>query len=115
MSQCRTQAKPLTDRIFAWPLAIIRSDYELIKDANGLDAYFFVRFLRMAARILLPIWPISWIILMPVDAVKTGVAGHTGLDKFVFGNIANTQQSRYAAHIILAWLFTCEYFIYIPV
>ena len=74
-----------------------------------MDAYFFVRFLRMAARILLPIWILSWIILMPVTSVNTGVAGHTGLDLFVFGNVSNTDQARYAAHIILAWLFTCEY------
>ncbi|GJE84045.1 DUF221-domain-containing protein [Phanerochaete sordida] len=100
------QAKPLTDRWFAWPLAVFHSDYETIKDANGLDAYFFVRFLRMTARILLPIWLLSWAILMPVTSVNTGVSGHSGLDKFVFGNVANTDQARYAAHIILAWGFT---------
>lgn len=101
-----TQAKPLSDSLLGWPLAILRSDYKLIAGANGLDAYFFVRFLRMIVRILLPIWLISWVVLMPVDAAGTGVSGHTGLDKFVFGNISNTQTTRYAAHIILAWLFT---------
>ena len=46
---------------------------------------------------------------MPVDAVNTGVSGHSGLDLFVFGNIAPKDYARYAAHIILAWFFTCKY------
>ncbi|EKM59100.1 uncharacterized protein PHACADRAFT_169556 [Phanerochaete carnosa HHB-10118-sp] len=100
------QAKSLTDRWFAWPLAVFRADYELVKEHNGMDAYFFVRFLRMTVKILLPIWILSWIVLMPVTSVNTGVAGHSGLDIFVFGNISNTDQARYAAHIIMAWLFT---------
>jgi calcium permeable stress-gated cation channel len=89
-------------------LGVFRADYETIKAANGLDSYFFVRFLWMIVRILLPVWPISWIVLMPVDAVNTGVAGNTGLDIFTFGNVGKDQQARYAAHLIMAWLFTCK-------
>lgn len=102
------QLDSLGDRIFDWPLRLYRADYEDIKDTNGLDAYFFVHFLRMVARIMLPIWLVSWAVLMPVDAVKTSVQGNSGLDIFTFGNIAPNQPARYAAHIILAWVFTCE-------
>jgi len=70
-----------------------------------MDAYFFVRFLRMMARIFLPIWILSWAILMPLTA--TGTTNNlTGLDQFTFGNINSVDSPRYAAHIILIWLFT---------
>ena len=71
-----------------------------------MDAYFFVRFLRMIGRILLPIWVFSWLILLPITSVGTNTSNHTGLDKFIFGNVAPNKQGRYAAHLILAWLFT---------
>jgi calcium permeable stress-gated cation channel len=71
-----------------------------------MDAYFFVRFLRMMVKVFLPIWVISWAVLLPVTSVNSHVAGVTGLDRFTFGNVENTQQDRYAAHIILVYLFT---------
>lgn len=92
--------------LFAWPLAVYRSNHNDIKAANGLDAYFYVRFLRMMVVILLPIWIISWAVLLPVTSVGTGVAGGTKLNKFIFGNVAPNQSIRYVAHIILVWFFT---------
>jgi calcium permeable stress-gated cation channel len=71
-----------------------------------MDAYFFVRFLRMMVKIFLPIWFISWAVLLPVNSVNSHVPGVTGLDRFTFGNIEKTQQDRYAAHIILVYFFT---------
>ncbi|KAG6900296.1 hypothetical protein C0993_000269 [Termitomyces sp. T159_Od127] len=73
---------------------------------NGLDAYFFVRFLRMITKILLPIWFFSWVILMPVNSVNTRAGSGDGLDRFTFGNIEPTKQKRYAAHLILVYFFT---------
>ncbi len=80
---------------------------EPIKHLNGLDAYFFVRFLSMMCYILLPIWLISWAVLLPITAVNSGT-GATGLDMFTFGNVNKSQPSRYSAHIILVYLFTCK-------
>jgi calcium permeable stress-gated cation channel len=71
-----------------------------------MDAYFFLRFLRMAIRIFLPIWILSWAVLLPVTSVNTDVDHATGLNRFVFGNVAPDKQTRYAAHIILVYLFT---------
>jgi hypothetical protein len=71
-----------------------------------MDAYFFLRFLRMAIRIFLPIWLVSWAVLLPVTSVGTQVGNDTGLDRLVFGNISPDKQSRYAAHIILIYFFT---------
>ncbi|KAI0764620.1 DUF221-domain-containing protein [Trametes elegans] len=71
-----------------------------------MDAYFFVRFLRMMVRILVPIWLISWLVLLPITSVRHDDGGHTGLDRFTFGNVPSNQQTRYAAHLILTWFFT---------
>jgi hypothetical protein len=70
-----------------------------------MDAFFFVRFLRMMARIFLPIWIISWAVLLPITAVgKTREL--EGLDQFTFGNVAPDQTNRYAAHVVLIYCFT---------
>lgn len=104
----RKRAQSLTSKIYGWPWAIFKADHDGIRDANGLDAYLFVHFLRMVTRILLPIWLISWVILLPLTSADTSVENHTGLDRFIFGNVARNRQSRYWAHLILTYLFTCE-------
>jgi hypothetical protein len=70
-----------------------------------MDAFFFVRFLRMMARIFLPIWVISWAVLLPLTATGT-TNNFQGLDRFTFGNVNQADSNRFAAHIILIWLFT---------
>ena len=59
----------------------------------------------MNVLIFVPFFLISWIILLPVDGTSTG--GLTGIERFTIGNIGQNQQPRLAAHLILAWLFTC--------
>ncbi|KAJ3491586.1 hypothetical protein NLI96_g589 [Meripilus lineatus] len=56
--------------------------------------------------ILLPIWFLSWAVLMPLTSVKTSVPPLSGLDMFTFGNIAPDKEARYAGQLILAWIFT---------
>ncbi|KAF8496566.1 DUF221-domain-containing protein [Russula emetica] len=96
----------LSSRFLGWPISVFKADYRKIKNINGLDCYFYVRFLRMMVRVMLPIWLISWAVLLPLTSVNTSVPGHSGLDKLIFGNIASTQQTRYAGHLLLTWIFT---------
>ena len=113
----RKRQQALSSRFLGWPISVFKADYRKIKNINGLDCYFYVRFLRMMVRVMLPIWLVSWAVLLPLTSVNTSVPGHSGLDKFIFGNIASTEQSRYAGHLLLAWIFTsktprwffCEY------
>jgi hypothetical protein len=98
--------QPLSGSLFGWPMAIFRADFEGIRHHNGLDAYFYVRFLRMMMMIFLPIWIISWAVLGPLYAAGVTTNLPDGLDKFTFGNVATTQQVRYAALIPLIYLFT---------
>ena len=106
---CRKRQQPISPRLLGWFTSVFNADYTKIKDVNGLDCYFFLRFLRMMVRIMLPIWLISWVVLLPVTSVHTTVNGHTGLDKFIFGNVAANRQDRYASHVILVWIFTSKF------
>jgi hypothetical protein len=102
------RVKELSDGLLAWPLAVFKADYRDIKAVNGMDAYFFVRFLRMMSKVFFPVWLISWIILLPSTSINTHVDKHSGLDLFVLGNVEKSKTNRYAAHLILVWFFTSE-------
>ena len=86
-------------------------DHRQIKNINGLDSYFFVRFLRMMVRIMLPIWLISWAVLLPLMSINTNVFGFAkGLYKFTFGNInATDNRDRYIVLLVLTWIFTSKF------
>ncbi|KAI9567493.1 hypothetical protein HD554DRAFT_2314817 [Boletus coccyginus] len=100
------RVKPFKTGLLTWPIALYKANYKDIQKVNGPDAYFFVRFLRVMIRILVPIWIISWVVLLPVTSVNNSVAGNTGLSRFTFGNIAPDQGDRFAAFIILVWFST---------
>lgn len=106
----RKRIQSISSSFLAWPLAVWNANYKDIIKANGMDAYFFVRFLRMMVKILLPIWLLSWAILLPTNSVRTrtGNSGNDKLARFTFGNISSTVQYRYAAHVIMVYIFTCE-------
>lgn len=89
-----------------WPIALINADFRQIIKYNGLDAYFFVRFLRMMIKVFVPIWVLSWAILLPITSVRTGTPGSDSLTRFTFGNVGTEQQSRYWAHLVCVWVFT---------
>ena len=65
---------------------------EILK--NGVDAYVYVRFLIMMSKAFVPIWMLSWLVLIPIDSVGTSVEGKTGLDKLTFGAISDRDQHR---------------------
>lgn len=58
----------------------------------------------MLAKALVPIWLISWAILLPVDGVGNNEA-LDALDRFTFGNVSKKHQARYWAHLILVYVF----------
>jgi hypothetical protein len=54
--RCSKRQRPLGEGLLSWPMSIFKADHEDIKMQNGMDAYFFVRYLRMMVRVFLPIW-----------------------------------------------------------
>ncbi|GAA6002377.1 hypothetical protein JCM10207_001089 [Rhodosporidiobolus poonsookiae] len=101
----KNRVDPLPHSLLGWIPHILKTDAKEILRKNGLDAYVFVHFLYLMMEIFLPFMVVTWAILLPVDAA--GSRGtNTGINKFTFGNVGESQQPRYAAHLILVWLLT---------
>lgn len=94
------------------------SDREVIQKC-GLDAYFFLRYLKTLLVIFIPICAVVVPILIPlnyVDGKGKDINGSTnstssnstntviGLDTLAWGNVKNTHTDRYTAHLIMAIL-----------
>ncbi|KAK4240888.1 hypothetical protein C8A03DRAFT_41622 [Achaetomium macrosporum] len=71
---------------------------------QSLDAYLYIRFLRMALVLCFVGCIITWPILFPVNA--TGGGGQTELDILSYANINQaTQNNRYYAHVFVCWIY----------
>lgn len=90
----------------AWPYRVFMADSKNVLHKNGLDAYSFLMYLQLMLKIIVPIWLVSWIVLLPIDAARIET-NKQGLDRFTFGNISASNQTRYGAHLAMAWIFTC--------
>ncbi|KNF00171.1 hypothetical protein PSTG_06581 [Puccinia striiformis f. sp. tritici PST-78] len=99
------RSEPLSSGWISWIPQIIMADDEQIIHHNGLDAYCFLRFLRLLVNIFTPIFVLSWTILLPVYSANSG-GTKSGLDMFTFGNIGLNAQVRLTACLILAYVFT---------
>ncbi|KAK3366509.1 hypothetical protein B0H63DRAFT_529892 [Podospora didyma] len=70
---------------------------------QSLDAYLFLRYLRVLVIICLVGCCITWPVLFPVNA--TGGGGKEQLDILTYGNIGPDQKHRYYAHVFICWAY----------
>lgn len=88
------------------------SNAEFIRKC-GLDAYFFLRYLRMLLKIFVPLGLLILPILLPLNKINgkdQSTEGRlnntrwnvTGLDQLAWGNVAPNHTNRYWAHLVLA-------------
>ncbi|KAG9089597.1 hypothetical protein FRC06_001468 [Ceratobasidium sp. 370] len=90
-----------------WLPAVIFAPTEDIIRKNGLDAYLFIRFLRLMIWIFGLFTLISWPVLLPLDAANMpGESFKDGLAKLSWGNIISSEHNRYIAHVVLVYLMT---------
>lgn len=68
---------------------------------SSIDAYLFVRFLRVIMIICMLGCLLTWPILISVNATGGGDASQ--LDKIAFGNVADNK--RLYAHAVVAWIY----------
>lgn len=101
---------PDRERIAAPPGGIVGWLYPLFKTTNlgliqkcGLDAYFFLRFLRMLLKIFFPAALLAIPILLPLN--HNGGGDQLGLDKYSISNIAPSKSSRLWAHLFMGIIF----------
>ena len=118
----KTFLVPERERAAAPPKGPWRWIFAVFKIANtdfiqkcGLDAYFFLRYLRALLKIFIPITIIILPILLPMNAVggrgpdftqgpfrSSTYTNVTGLDVLAWGNVRPSNNDRYWAHLVLA-------------
>ncbi|KAJ1304283.1 hypothetical protein OPQ81_005443 [Rhizoctonia solani] len=89
-----------------WLPAVIFAPAEDIIRKNGLDAYLFIRFLKLMIWIFAAFTLISWPILLPINAVNIPGGGSDGLVKLSWSNITESEHNRYIAHVVLVYIMT---------
>ncbi|KAF8335823.1 uncharacterized protein EI90DRAFT_3120088 [Cantharellus anzutake] len=95
------QPHPLPDGVFSWWKTILETPDEMIIVTNGLDAYFFVRFIKVFGLYLLgPYAILTCAVLVPVAV--TSHRGVEGVDLLTFGNISPDQFIRHTPYYIIA-------------
>ncbi|KAK0639756.1 hypothetical protein B0T16DRAFT_423705 [Cercophora newfieldiana] len=94
-------APPLPDGWFNWILPFFAIDDNYILNNCSLDAFFFLRFLRVLSIVCLVGVFAAWPILLPVHG--TGGNRLAELERLTIGNIK--LPSRYFAHAAVAWCF----------
>ncbi|CAN6663056.1 uncharacterized protein Rsn1p [Trichomonascus vanleenenianus] len=101
-----SRPKPLAKGIFRWFTDLVtRPDSVILRDA-GLDGYFFLRYMRSIAMIMMVGVVVLYPILLPVNATGGGTPqgqSQTGFDILAFGNVQNPK--RYYAHVFMSWIF----------
>ncbi|KAI9673862.1 MAG: hypothetical protein M1817_002068 [Caeruleum heppii] len=107
----RTESPP--SGIISWIKPVFRTSNSDFINKCGLDAYFFLRYLRTLLKIFLPLALLILPVLVPLNSVGgrgsafavgayDGQTNVTGLDQLSWGNVRPEQTSRYWAHLVLA-------------
>ncbi|KAL3955788.1 hypothetical protein ACCO45_011351 [Purpureocillium lilacinum] len=123
----RTESPP--SNTLAMIKALIKYDDREVINKCGLDAYFFLRYLKTLLVIFVPICAIVLPVLIPINYV--GGRGHkvdvndnaarsnnntpTGLDTLAWQNVSSSNTSRYTAHLvmgILVIIWVCAVFFF---
>ncbi|KZF22423.1 DUF221-domain-containing protein [Xylona heveae TC161] len=98
-----------------WILPIFTTSSSEFIQKCGLDAYFFLRYLRTLLKIFIPLAIVILPILLPLNHISgrgshfgtgdnSGQNNVTGLDTLSWSNISPNHTRRYWAHLVLAIL-----------
>jgi hypothetical protein len=120
----RERTAPSPPGLFSWIFAVFSTSNSEFIQKCGLDAYFFLRYLRMLLKIFVPLGLFILPILIPLNKVggkDFNLVGNTnntrwnvsGLDQLAWGNVTPEHTNRYWAHLVLAVLsiiYVCAVF-----
>ncbi|PWY68632.1 DUF221 domain protein [Aspergillus heteromorphus CBS 117.55] len=110
----RERTKPSPPGLFRWIAPVFRTSSSEFIQKCGLDAYFFLRYLRMLLKIFVPLGCLILPVLIPLNKVdgkdtsyKNGTKSDgqwnvTGLDQLAWGNVKPENTSRYWGHLVMA-------------
>lgn len=99
--------------IYQWILPMFTTSNNTIIQRCGLDAYFFLRFLRMQLKIFIPLAAVIIPILLPINQLS-GNGSVKGVDQLGWQNVSSAHTHRFWAHLILsliaiAWVLYVVY------
>jgi hypothetical protein len=103
--------KKISSHLFSWIITTTSiSDRELLKDA-GLDAYMFLRFLRLSRRLFLIFTIIGLPIMLPLNIIRSHKERiDNRLDGIREWTVANiTDEDRFWGHVVCSYLFLGKY------
>ncbi|KAL7267357.1 phosphate metabolism protein 7 [Rhizina undulata] len=86
-----------------WIKGVWKIPDETVLRTNGLDGFFFLRYLRLSQLICFVGCCITFPVLFPVNA--TGGAGQEGLDMLSLSNLGSNTQNRLYAHVFVGYIF----------
>lgn len=90
--------------MFGWIKQFISLPDTYVLNHQTIDAYLFLRFIKILLLISGFGTLLCWPILMSVDGTASG--GQVGFNKISYSNIDATQQpNRYYAHVLVLWVF----------
>ena len=109
----RERTKPTPPGWWAWIAPVLSTSNSDFVQKCGLDAYFFLRYLRTLLKIFVPAALVILPILIPLNLVdgrgarfalgqQENASNVTGLDQLAWGNVAPDHTGRYWAHWLLA-------------
>ncbi|KAI0598292.1 hypothetical protein F4775DRAFT_190530 [Biscogniauxia sp. FL1348] len=100
----RERSPELPNGLFNWFGSFWRMSDTHPLQHQSLDAYLFLRFLRVLVTICFVGCCILWPVLFPINATGGGTAQQ--VDILSYSNVnTDTQKNRYYAHVFMAWLF----------
>jgi calcium permeable stress-gated cation channel len=97
----KERVPPPPSGLVSWLVPLFSTSNLTFIQKCGLDAYFFLRYLRMLLKIFVPIAIVILPILLPLNRYSGGTAA--GLDKLSISNVADKYvRHRLWAHLVLA-------------
>lgn len=86
--------------LIQWILPLFNTPSSVIIDKCGLDAYFFLRYLRMLLKIFVPLALIILPILLPLN--RYSGSSENGLNRLGWQNVAPAHTNRLWVHLFLS-------------
>ncbi|KJA27716.1 hypothetical protein HYPSUDRAFT_62761 [Hypholoma sublateritium FD-334 SS-4] len=92
--------------VWGWFPALIKSPAEDILHKNGLDAYMFIRFIKLLIIIFSVFTAATFLIIVPANALRVA-SDKKGLERIAWTNITSpANQNRFGAHVATVYLLT---------
>ncbi|MBE3042553.1 hypothetical protein IMZ48_08235, partial [Candidatus Bathyarchaeota archaeon] len=101
LTRPRERSEALPNTWFNWVKPFFKIKDTAVLHHSTLDAYLFLRYLKILALITFVGCCITWPILLPLHA--KGGGGKTQLDSLTMGNITN--KDMHYAHALVAYVF----------